>query len=344
MSEGNLSGPLTGRYEHVNRAGFNLPPVPDEEEAPVPRTLHLEIHHLKRSYGGIRAAELRAEERLLVSIANDGQRVPIVVASVSDGRHEIIDGFRRIRALVKLEEEVVSAIEWPTSAVDALVTLRRVEPRSSSRVLEEGWLVETLVEQHKMSLAEVARRLGHSKTWAHSRLSLVRQLPDAVCQRVLSGELSGTVAWRLAVPFARANGELVEAFCQCVIDHGLSARQAELVYQNVMRMPNTKLQREILERPERVLTLEGVGDSKGKGKVGDVGLDASERLERWCRQGLALKSVLSQLTETGASEDALGRVAQVWRKRSGVAREVTRRLDELAELGQRLVPGEVQRC
>jgi len=241
----------------------------------------------------------------------------------------VIDGFRRIRALFKPKQEVVAAIAWPTGAVDALIELGRTHRRSSRAILEEGWLIEVLVDQHEVSLSELALRFGRSKTWVHSRLSLVRQLPEVARRRVLAGELSGYVASRIVVPFARANADLVEPFCQCGIDHGLSSRQAEIIYQYLVRVPDPAIQKEILARPQRVLAPEGAEGHRARGARGDGGLAAVDRLEHWCRHTHAVHSALGRLLSSGASEDATDQLARVWRDNQGVVRQVVRQPDEL---------------
>jgi ParB/RepB/Spo0J family partition protein len=290
---------------------------------------HLEIRHLRTTYGHLRPADHRAEARLLASIAKAGQQTPIVVAVEVDGSREVIDGFRRLRALRQLAIDVVVAVEWPASTVDALLELRRTEGRTSTAILEEGWLIAALVDLHGLSLAELALRFGRSKTWIHSRLSLVRQLPDSIAKRVLAGELSGTIAWKIVVPFARANAEWVEPLCQSVIEHGLTSRQAEAVYQALTRTPDPQKRREILDRPSRVLDPPGDAASANRnGKAPDP-LDVVERLDRWCRHARAVLGPIHRALSNGASEDTIQRLIETWQDQRGAVHGLVRRLDDL---------------
>jgi len=199
--------------------------------------------------------------------------------------------------------------------------------RVASPELEEGWLIETLVELHNLSLDEVGERLGRTKSWVHRRLSLVHQLPEVVRLKVLSGTLTGYVATKYAVPLARANGDLVAPYCDCVIAHGLSTRQAGTVYQYLMHTPDPAVQKEILDRPERVLE---PGATRKHPKETGGGLESLDRIERWCRHTSALQGVVTRLLADGVSDDLLERISVLWRGHRETARMVLKQLDDLA--------------
>lgn len=292
--------------------------------------LYLDLHLLKTSYSGLRAADPRAEARLLASLGRDGQLAPIVVVADTSSHYEVIDGFRRTRGLTQLQVEVIAAIEWPTSVVDALLELRYTQGRPGSATpVEEGLLIATLVDAHGLSLADLAVRFGKSRTWVHNRLTLVRQLPEAVCRRVLSGELSGYVACKVVAPFARANSDWVEPFCDCVIDNGLTSRQAEALYQGLVRIPDPATRRQILDRPSRVLEPDGVRPASRRTRNSPDPLDVVERLERWCRQGRGLGSIVNRIAANGASEDTMDRLARVWQEND---RGITAFVEQLRDL------------
>lgn len=331
---GSASNAKTARSHHRLQTGGPTRLVATEEICrvhPDAGILYLEIHQLKTSYSGLRAADPRAEARLLASIARDGQREPIVVVIDQPSGREVIDGFRRIRALQQLQKEMVAAIEWPTNPVDALLALRYTQDRSGrATLIEQGLLIATLVDAHRLSLADLAIRFGKSRTWVHNRLCLVRQLPEAVCRRVLTGELSGYVACKVVAPFARANSEWVEPFCKCVIDNGLTSRQAEALYQGLVRIPDPTTRRQILERPSRILDPEGGLPAARKGTSGPDPLDVAERLDRWCRHTHGLLAVVKKVVANGASEDTLDRLALVWRENEQAVTGFVRQLSDLA--------------
>lgn len=141
---------------------------------PVP---HLKIVHLRTSYEGLRAGDPRAEARLLASLAREGQKVPIVVATEEDGGHEVIGGCRQIRGLKQLKEEIVDAVDWPTGAADALRELQPGQPRGGATALiEEGHLIATLVDRNGLNLADLAIRLQGSRTGRNAEAGIDHRL------------------------------------------------------------------------------------------------------------------------------------------------------------------------
>jgi ParB/RepB/Spo0J family partition protein len=298
------------------------------------RQVELSVEHLATDYGGIRAADPQAEEKLLASIARQGLSVPILVAGEDTGQYQVLDGFRRLRALSQLGIPSVKALLWPGTVVDGLLFTRRQQTGSRAGPLEEGFLIEALVEHQGLTLDKIATGLCRTKSWVHRRLSLVRCLPAEVRERVLKGELTGYVATKYAVPLARANdGALVAGYCDSVIAHGLSTRQAGVVYEYLKQTADPKIREQILARPERILTtLEASGEPP-------EGLEAVRRLERWCRLGAYVGGSLRQLLDEGASEEVLERLSRCWEQNAPSARAVVRELDDLSHLSSDRVSG-----
>ncbi|MBI3682710.1 MAG: ParB N-terminal domain-containing protein [Acidobacteria bacterium] len=290
--------------------------------------VELSVEQLATEYGAIRAADPAAEEKLLASIARHGVNAPILVVEGENGSgYQVLDGFRRLRALRQLAIPSVRALVWPGTVVDGLLFTRRLQTSSRAAPLEEGFLIEALVERQGLSLERIALGLCRTKSWVHRRLSLVRCLPAEVRERVLNGELTGYVATKYAVPLARANdGKLVAGYCESVIAHGLSTRQAGVVYQYLKQTADPKIREEILARPERVLT------TLEKSSQPQQGLEAVRRLERWCRLGSYVAGALRHLLEEGASEDVLERLILVWKQNGSSAHAVIQELDGLTHL------------
>lgn len=329
LSQSQSRGPRRSRPGKPGSGGTSVLESPDRlcDGA----VLHLELRHLRVDYAGIRASDPAAEAKLLASMSREGQKVPILVVRDNSHVHQVLDGFRRRYALEQLGRDIILAVEWPGGAVDGLIQVRRPRTGSTSGPLEEGWLIQTLVDFHELSLDEVGERLGRTKSWVHRRLSLVHQLPEVVRLKVLSGTLTGYVATKYAVPLARANGDLVAPYCECVIAHGLSTRQAGTVYQYLMNTPDPAIQKEILARPQRVL--EPAGATRRRGETGS-GLESLNQLERWCRHTGAVQGMLTRLLAQGVSADLLERIFVLWRGHQETARSVLKQLDELAALAR----------
>lgn len=178
--------------------------------------MQLDLHQLELRYERLRVVRPEAERRLLASLLDLGQQVPIVVVPEgAQDRYVVIDGYKRIRGLRKLARDVVVANPWPGEEAEVLIVTRLMQTAEAETALEQSWLLLELKQRFGFSLEELARRFGRSVSWVSRRLALVQELPDAVQQRVQRGEIVAHGAAKHLVPLARANRQacldLVEA-------------------------------------------------------------------------------------------------------------------------------------
>jgi ParB/RepB/Spo0J family partition protein len=188
--------------------------------------LDLEPHQLDLRYERLRLRREEAEQRLLGSLAACGQQVPIVVVTVAEepGRFRVIDGFQRLRALVRLGHDTIWATSWELTELDALLLSRGLRTASETAI-EQGWLVAELSERFHLAGEELARRLARSASWVSRRLALVRVLPESVQEEVRRGHIPPHAAMRHLVPLARAKqGECAE-IATAVAAHRLTSRE-----------------------------------------------------------------------------------------------------------------------
>src|SRR3990172_186971 len=152
--------------------------------------MDLELHQLERRYEALRTRNAARERRLLGSIAEIGQQTPIVV--VRDvARFVVIDGYKRLRALVRLGQDTVAAVEWALAEVEALLFERILRAGDADSPIEQGWFLRELVARFGLGLDVLARRLDRSKSWVSRRIALVSELPatvqDRACRRTGRG-------------------------------------------------------------------------------------------------------------------------------------------------------------
>jgi len=185
----------------------------------------LELHQLDRRYEGLRRREPRREARLLASLSEHGQQIPIIVV----GEHVVVDGFKRLRALAKLAHDTVAVVAWSIEEREALL-LGRVLRTSEEDALEQGWLLSELRDRFCMSPSELAQRFDKSESWVSRRLALVVDLPREVQELVRAGALGAHAAMKYFVPLARANKEACVALAAELSRHRLSTRQIGAVY------------------------------------------------------------------------------------------------------------------
>lgn len=193
--------------------------------------MDLEFHQLELRYERLRVIRPEQERRLLASLAEVGQQVPIVVVKdQGDGRFVVIDGYRRIRSLRRLGRDTVEASCWPGDEADALIVTRLMQTAEPETALEQSWLLAELHDRFGLSLEELARRFGHSVSWVSRRLALVQELPDSIQEQVRRGEIVAHAAAKYLVPLARANRRACIDLVEAIGSTRLSSRDMGVLY------------------------------------------------------------------------------------------------------------------
>lgn len=127
------------------------------------------------------------QRRLLASLAESGQQVPIVVVAADGqpGRYVVIDGYKRITALEQFGRDTVEAVVWPMNEAEAIVldpALIGARNRAGG-----GGLLAELEQRFGYNLDELARRFDRSVSWVSRRLALVEALPETIQRQVREG-------------------------------------------------------------------------------------------------------------------------------------------------------------
>jgi ParB/RepB/Spo0J family partition protein len=211
--------------------------------------MELEFHQLALRYERLKVVRPEPERRLLASLAEVGQQVPIVVVKEdADGRFVVIDGYKRIRALRRLGRDTVTAGCWPGDEAEALIATRLMQTAEPETVLEQSWLLAELHERFALSLEELARRFNHSVSWVGRRLALVQELPESIQERVRRGEMGAHGAAKYLVPLARANCEVCLQLVEAIGATRLSSRDLGILY-TAYQTGNWVTRQRLLEAP-----------------------------------------------------------------------------------------------
>jgi ParB/RepB/Spo0J family partition protein len=191
--------------------------------------MELEFHQLDLRYERLRVCQPARERRLLASLADAGQQMPIVVV-ISDSAYVVVDGHKRVRCLRRLQRDTVAAVVWEMHEADALIFRQLLQADAPVSALEQGWLLRTLHVDHGLAFETLAQRFDRSVSWVSRRLSLVRTLPVAIQQHVHDGHLMAHVAMKYLVPLASANATDCVRFVDAIAPHRLSTRQIGQLY------------------------------------------------------------------------------------------------------------------
>lgn len=195
--------------------------------------MNLEFHQLDLRYERLRVRQPARERRLLASLADAGQQMPIVVVT-APSQYVVIDGHARVRCLRRLQRDTVAAVVWAMSEGEALLFRHLLHTDATPSPFEQGWLLRTLHDDQGVALDVLARRFDRSVSWVSRRLSLVRTLPDAVQQHVQAGRLVAHAAMKYLVPLARANAADCVHLAEAIAPHRLTTRQIGRLYQHYL--------------------------------------------------------------------------------------------------------------
>jgi ParB/RepB/Spo0J family partition protein len=185
--------------------------------------MDLELHQIEPRYEGLRRTSAERERQLCGSLAALGQQTPVVVVpGAGGGRYVLVDGYKRVRALLRLRRDTVQAVCWSLSEMEALLLERLMRTPEGDSPLEQGWLLR---DRFHLGLEELARRFDRSPSWVSRRLALVSELPATVQEKVRTGAITAQAAMKHLVPLARAKLEDCERLCAALAQLRPSTRQ-----------------------------------------------------------------------------------------------------------------------
>src|SRR5690242_1009940 len=212
--------------------------------------MRLEFHQLDRRWEHLRVHHPVRQRRLLASLAQSGQQVPIVVVAADGqpGLYVVIDGYKRIAALEQLGRDTVEVVVWPMNEAEAVVLDRSLRLSEHETALEVGWLLSELERRFGYSLDELARRFDRSVSWVWRRLGLVELLPEAIQQQVREGKIGAQVAMKFLVPVARQSLEECQRMAAIFAEHHCDAREAGQLYA-AWRQGSAAIRKRVLDDP-----------------------------------------------------------------------------------------------
>jgi ParB family chromosome partitioning protein len=213
--------------------------------------MQLEFHQLDRRWEHLRVRHAARQRRLLASIADSGQQIPIVVVAAEGrtDRYVVIDGYKRIAALEQLGRDTVEAVVWPMGEAAAVLLDRSLRLSEHETALEVGWLLAELEQRFGYGLDELARRFDRSVSWVSRRLALTEVLPEPIQQQVREGKILAQVAMKFLVPVARQRLADCQRMAAIFAEHHCDTRQAGQLYA-AWRKGSLAVRKRILDDPE----------------------------------------------------------------------------------------------
>jgi hypothetical protein len=263
----------------------------------------------------------RQLERIRQSMARDGQRTPVVVATgVAEKDRILIDGFKRVCVLREQGAQEVQAVHLPLDEKGAKAAMVACNaPHHGLCAIEEGWVVKALCRGDGLKQLEVAKLLRRAPSWVCRRLKLVEQLDDELVLDLRLGLLSTTVARQLS-ELPRGNQHEV---AQVAREHGLSSRQVAALLQTLKANEDPEQRRAVLADPLQWLS------SSGPAKSGRVGDELVRRLLSWEEVSLSVDATLRRHLERGITAERRRRLGPIIEQAIQAAQRVTEAIKRL---------------
>jgi len=220
--------------------------------------LQVELHRLQLRFADTRVREPRVIEALSRSIEDCGQLVACIAVSessagesASEQRLTLLDGYRRVAALRRLNCDLARVHIWNCDVAHGLLAVLAGSHARAYAPIEQALLLREL-RTFGLSQQEIARRSGRDVSWVSRRLQLLSQLPDNVLAAVRAGTLSCWAATRVFSPLARANSEHAEALLAAAREHALSTRELRAWLEHYQRASRGVRER-MLQHPKLFL-------------------------------------------------------------------------------------------
>ena len=169
------------------------------KEPPIAEHLTLSIEQIGSSFGCLRVVDVRAEAAMVRSVTRYGQISPVIVGCLPPECYEMVDGFKRLRAVKKLGINTLHAQLMSGSAhvLKAAMIELNLEGRSIGE-LDKAFVVRSLYREDGLSQVQIAVLLNRHKSWVCRRLSLAERLCDEVLEHLRLGLIHTTAGRELA--------------------------------------------------------------------------------------------------------------------------------------------------
>ena len=285
-------------------------------------TEHLALSDVGERLAPLRLADPVTEQALWHSLQRYGQLTPLIACRfAADQRPELLDGFKRLR--------VCRQLGWPTVAVRpmavslragkaALVHFNRVGRDISG--MEEALVVHSLCHEDGLTQVEIARLLGHHKSWVCRRLTLIERLSDEVQDQIRLGLLPPSLGAELS-RLQRCNQERLVTVIR---EHGLTWRETRQVVAALLTTTFQK-QEAILRAPRATVVQPASGKATPESPAQDL-VRRLRSLEQHCQE---VATAVLETTSAAAESDRI---------RQGCARAVLT-LERTKDVLQRYLTG-----
>lgn len=248
----------------------------------------IDLHLVELRYRDTRITRPHDRAKLLQSISTDGLLTPIT--TIKEGNQFILmDGYLRFDIIKKLGQDTLMASVSEAGEQEALLSYLRLSQYNRHEAIEEGWLVDILV-QNSLSYSEIGRRVGKDKSWAQRRHKLVTDLSEELQNAVRKSHISSWSAERILTPLARANTDHAVQLIQKLQETPLSSRELSTWFRHYQE-GNQGQRKTMIENPKLLLKTLAEREKSVEAKSLQQGVDG-----RWLEQVSSITRQLAWLT------------------------------------------------
>jgi len=274
---------------------------------------------LSGSLCAVRLCVPEAQERMQQSLSRLGQLTPVQAWRVS-GALELFDGVKRWRAAQALSWPALRVEVHALDATGAKVRLLSCNAASGLSELEVAWVVRSLYREDRLGQPQIARLLGHDKSWVCRKLALAEGLCDELTASVRLARLPATAAGERA-RLQRCNQD---AAAKVVIRRGLTTRQTARLGEALLASPQADWPRLLEEGPASAVAPGPKGGALRRTPGEQLVADA------WAmkRQATRLHARLLERSLTSLGEPACAVVSRELTELRGALTALTKTLDQ----------------
>jgi len=150
----------------------------------------ISVSEVGEKYGALRIVSPRADAAMVKSLRKYGQISPVVCVK-GEGRYELIDGFKRLRACRRLDKTTLRAKGMEVNArVCKAAMIQLNQSGRSINEMEEALVVQSLHREDGLTQTEIGVLLGRDKSWVSRRISLIERLSEEVQEDIRLGLIS----------------------------------------------------------------------------------------------------------------------------------------------------------
>lgn len=195
-------------------------------------------------------------QSLADSIAANGIIQPLTVRKAEGGKYTLIAGERRLRAAkIAGLRRVPCVLHRTSDLVASIYAITENMQRCDLNYFEEALAIQTLINDFRLTQAEVAIQLGMANSTVSNKLRLLK-LSDKTRERLLAANLTE----RHARALLRLNPEQREDALDKIIANGLNLTQTESLIEDILNPQQIVVQPS--DKPQKPVRKAAIGDIK----------------------------------------------------------------------------------